>query len=275
MQCKDVQYDDRNKNGIKPYIFGKFNWLFYHLFGNDLNNFDEDTFAHFVQFILESPKDLVQCVHCRKSIREYLRLPEYNICTFMKSHSLNDFVYLIHNVVNRKLFKDQEKSDILAIYEQDPFPGYEYNFWKWIENIAFNYPADIQLLDYTYGAYDMKGTGANSASSDGASASTIGASAQISKYAISSPEDVELRRRMKTYILFFDLLKNFIRPSEPLFEKWLNAYFQNPPTPYTFSNRTQLLKWIYEMKKLSGFTRPEESFACMVEYLHPTRSTAF
>jgi hypothetical protein len=149
---------------------------------------------------------------------------------------------------------------------------YERVFWQWIETIAFNFPADIQLINYWNGTSKDK-----FAFPDG------------------TEQAKELQSRLNTYILFFDLLKNFIDRQNPLFRKWIQAYFTHTPSMMTFSCRTRLLQWVLEMQKACGYQddrfykkankntcrknkmvfindENDYSFISMLEELHPTRA---
>lgn len=240
--------DDKVKNGVKTYIWGNFYWYMWHLMAQNLNNFDSE-FAEFVKFLMLSPQDLLPCMHCRKSFESFTKMEPYDIEMFIKYHSLPEYVYIIHNAVNRKLNKEQQQSDIIKQYEHLQNMDYENYFWLWIHTIAFNFPADIQFIDYW--------------------------NDPLEKHKFTFPDDSvqakELKKRLKTYILFFDLLKNFIDRRTPLFQKWVNAYFQYTPTPFTFSCRTQLLSWIHKMQQACEFNA-NESFVDMLEELHPTRA---
>jgi hypothetical protein len=145
-------------------------------------------------------------------------------------------------------------------YVSESVTPYERLFWLWIETIAFNFPSDIQLADY------WNGTSKN----------------KFSSFTDKSKQGKELKMRLKTYILFFDLLKNFIDRSNSLHERWIKAYFRHTPSPMTFSSRTKLLLWILEMQKACGYDcdflekneaeRKNNSFVRMLEDLHPTRA---
>ncbi len=149
-------------------------------------------------------------------------------------------------------------------------------FWSWIRSIAFNFPADIRLDDYWNGDLEHKFT-----------------------YPDGSDQQMELQRRLNSYITFFDLLNNFIDRGSDLYRRWSKAYILNTPTPMTFASRTQLLGWIFKMHKACGYRFPchtctdtsatttggsdhdaqavleqEQTFVEMVEQLHFTRSLA-
>lgn len=240
--------DDKVKNGIKTYLWGESYWKNYQFSSNRLNQFHEETFRDFAKFFILSPRDLAPCLNCRRGFRQYIQLPEFDIEVFLNTRSLDKFTYLLHNKVNHKLNVETKKYSIVdeSLKTISTDEAYVNCFWLWIEMIAFNYPADIDLLNR-----DFEG---------------------ISKFEIGSSEDKELRQRMKTYILFFDLLKNYIDRNSPLHLRWTSAYFILTPSRFTFSSRTQLLKWIFEMQNLSGYNR-HRSFITMMEQLHPCRST--
>ena len=461
-------YDDKNKNGERMFISGNIYWLMWHTSAQELNNYDHD-FENFIEFLMLSPRDLVPCVHCRKSYRNFVKKPCFNVKTFIKSHSLPVYVYLIHNAVNNKLKRALVKSCIIDLYKHkrsnalcnlcdhrecdgldlvndlNEYDGssqskvnlsseyerhqnvkylensdglnvksirgkkdiydydnlkserrdrkeiineanelrlkdsdemyllhynnnlpcyndndriinavddcinadddsiddniddddidddnidddniddddidddniddddidddsinavddkinrdnskinildyidydseqykicdlnneykickqnnnnkvcnidneetnYETNFWSWLKIIAFNFPADIQLGDY----WECK-------------------SPYKFKYKDGSMKSNELKTRFKTYIIFFDLLKNFIRRDSLLLKRWIAAYIKNTPTPYTFSSRVQLLLWLFKMKSECGYYNG--SFISFLEDLHPLRST--
>lgn len=244
--------DDRSRNGIKTYSWGDKYWKVWHCMACYLNNFDGTQFYNFNKFLMVSPEDLLPCVQCRKSFGRFIKMPEYNIDIFLKSHSLPDFVYLIHNAVNRKLKKKQQGTEVLKDTCSSEIDS-NYSglnpilFWAWLQMIAFNFPSDIQIADYWSGSANGPFTFPN-----------------------DSEQAIELRHRLKTYILFFDLLKNFINRDNPLYTKWTKAYIQNTPTPYTFSNRTNLLEWLFTVQHCAGYGKG--SFISMMENLHPIRS---
>lgn len=281
-------YDDKKKNGIKTYTWGEWYWGILKHKATRFEEYDTSEFKNFLHFFMTSPQDLLPCRHCRKSFAGYLELPEYDIDMWVETNSWTDFIYLIHGVVNRKLGKVQppscfSKSNFsshcaspCAYCKQDCHSlnkrserserfekaeksekSYEVYFWKWIFSIAWNYPADIQLIEYSFVQSDCGNADQE----------------RISKFTKGSKEDIELRKRMKTYILFFDLLKNFIDRDSPLLNAWLKAYIENPPTPYTFSSRTALVEWLFGISKIAGYHDKNKSFMSLLEEFHPTRST--
>lgn len=332
------QYSDVYKNGIKTWIFGQFYWDNLHLISYIMNDHARN-FRPFVSFYMNSPKDLIPCMTCRKSLKGFLKnYPKHNLDMFIDEKQLPMFMYFLHNSVNCKLdtrihpskimnhiknkysqFKNntmvlkleskfqleyidnhannENKSlsnDLLNLFKRlennmdrnikmypsdpnlNPNPNlfnklyyhlnqynkydsdqyryhqnhqkdkwkqkqeneelkqkqklnnwYEFKFWSWIQSIAFNFPGDIQILDFWSG---------NNKSS------------RPYTYSIDSTHGIELSNRLRTYILFFDLLKNIIIRESFLFNKWINAYIMNTPTPMTFSCRTKLVEWINIMQ---------------------------
>lgn len=317
-------FDDRAKNGIKTYTWGNAYWTMWHLMAESMKNFAPN-FVPFIHFLMISPQDLLPCVYCRKSYAKLIKMPDYDIATFMLAKCLPQYVYVCHNAVNNKLDKplhsglassalsadscaaaavarsssgdDGEAMDgqcqcrNVAIYTIEELLGipsmpsatdtykksfanrkssilcnelneckchdesgnggsssdrhgdikekdrwklpYERIFWMWLQTIVFNYPADIQLIDYWSGKSENKFT-----------------------FEDGSAKQEELQQRLKTYVLFFDLLKHFIDRESPLQVKWIQAYVTNPPTPFTYSSRTNLLEWLLQMQKDCGGIDP-------------------
>ena len=252
-RCDD--HDDKKKNGIKTFIFGKKYWFNINYLSNQLNEFDSTYFADFVKFFFSSTQSLIPCQHCRKSVKGHLKKPEYDICIWMDTRTLPQFSYFLHNAVNSALGVKPEDSQIMMNYENVSEEKYEEMFWGWIIYLAFNFPADINFTDYW----------------NGISTSPFGSYTQNSK------EGVELTKRLKAYVTFFDLIKNFLPRDSKLLDNWIQAYTNRTPTLITFSSKTKLLAWVFEMArechmKFDTAPKTTDSLISFLNQLHPTRS---
>lgn len=238
------KYDDKVKNGIKTFIFGHIHWKIYHDLAKKFKN-SPKKFNSFIIWFYESPQDLLPCVFCRRHYKGHTKKTQHNIKFYVENRLLEEMVYFLHNGVNSTLNKKVIEYDVNEPLNEQEFEDY---FWLWLEQIAFNFPADIQITNYL--------TGLNKIS-------------VYSNFAFDSKEAEELNQRLKRYVMFFDLLKNYI-PHKTLAEKWTTNYIMNPPNLLTFSTRTNLLKWFHQMK--NACNHKKISFVEMLDNLHPMRS---
>jgi hypothetical protein len=278
-----ICYDDRDKNGIKTWIFGEFYWDNWHLICYIMNNHLQ-SFRPFVSFFMNSPKDLIPCMTCRKSLAEFMQRPKFDVNMYIDSQNLPIFLYLLHNTVNSKLDSRIFESNIMKNTESimnmfervhmHSDPGlltlkkqlnnwYEFKFWSWIQSIAFNFPADIQLIAYWNNkCFDKKLLSSSSKKTNLNDTITLTPptptpSTPFNTFQIHSTQGKELARRLRTYVLFFDLLKNIIHRSSDLFLKWSSAYIHNTPTPLTFSCRTKMLEWLNSMQNACHYNHAD------------------
>lgn len=229
--------DDSKKNGLKPYVWGPSYWTMLHAWSWLLSAGD----ARLLEFFYLSPRHLLPCVHCRQSYEKFSQMPAHDLRTHIRTRRLPEYVFLVHNAVNRKLGKPLQTS--VAVGQQRRFlQTWEQHFWFWLECLAFNFPAD--------------------------------ACCPLPR-AHEHAHAEELRQRVRTYVLFFELLKNLLPPHSSLAASWSRAYFADPPTLWTFSSRSRLLRWLYAMEQQCGHRQTDQcSFVEFLEELHPIRSSA-
>jgi hypothetical protein len=200
--------------------------------------------------LLLAPSDLLPCQYCRRSFQRYVRLPDYRIDMFLNGGKLEEFVYLVHNKVNRKLGKPLAPFAILDIYRGADNMAHltAMHFWMWLQAVAFNYPADLQLQKFW-----------------------LGESRCRFGFPPGSSQAVELRQRMQTYISVIDMLRHYLPPESALLVPWCIAYIAHTPSPWTFACRTNLLRWVFEMQQACGCG--QGTFVHLLEELHPMRSS--
>ena len=226
--------DDLQRNGLKTYDWGKAYWSVYQCLSYLLPA--AGTHPLLLEFFFLSPRDLLPCVHCRRHFCDYTDSKQYRMRTFIQCGKLPEFWYLVHNAVNLRLKKPLVKFDqVMPQFATEPRLWERY-FWYWLETIAFNLPADLQ-------------------------------------YPLAQNEhQAELRRRLKTYVLFFDLLKNVLPENSSLAHCWARSYIAQPPSVLTFTSRVHLLRWLFDIQKRCGY-RTQRSFIDMLNELQPVRST--
>ena len=212
-----------------------------------------------MEFFFLTPRDLLPCVHCRRHFRAYTDTDkdadmqteknnastsgsaEHSLRTCIEAGRLPEFWYLVHNSVNARLKKPLPafaSSHGMRPFQREAQQRWRRHFWFWLETLAFNFPADI--------TYPLPKT--------------------------NDDRERELRTRLKTYILFFDMLKNLLPPNDEFTQRWVDAYFAEPPTVLTFTLRVHLLRWLLGMQRRCGY-RTRRSFVQMVNELQPARST--
>lgn len=202
-----------------------------------------------------SPRDLVPCVHCRSNFAGYVTRPNLRVDDYLERGQLSEHMFCIHNIVNRKAGHPVQAADILRLYRDRHTSQWllGIHFWIWLRLIAFNYPADIQL--------------------DWSNHNTETSLVVSQQYRLGSKEDVELRRRMKTYFVVIDMLKYLLlASSDELCRRWTLQYMLHTPSIWTFGCRTNLLHWVYTMQVACGYYNG--SFITYLEQLHPMRSAS-
>lgn len=254
--------DDTVKNGIKTYTWGPHYWAMLHTLAHTLSregttilecragsslDIVSRTRDAIAKFVMSSPAALLPCVHCRQSFAGYIKTPDLELEPYIQAGRLEECLYLLHNTVNRKLGKPFAPTCLLKQYHgtENVQAAFHRHFWPWIQSIAFNFPADIQRT-----RNDKK---------------------TPFEFPADSFQTHALWERLRVYVLFFDLLGQFLPDDTPLFVRWNRAYVCHTPSLLTFACRTNLLKWVFLMQHACGYG--STSFISLLETLHPMRST--
>jgi hypothetical protein len=271
--------DDRDKNGIKPQMFGRRMWIMWEKMAMIMNNYSSEM-INFVDFMMLMYRALVQCTICRRGYKTISSKPQFDPKIAVRAHCLPEGVHLIHEAVNHKLDKPlyghpPRQSVLAALGQKESRLTTPYSTSSDLCG-TFGEEFKPMTMEDCFGPRcegdsSTRGTAVDSTPLFWAWIRSIafnfssgirlddywdGKIEHQFTYPDGSDEQKELKERLNIYITFFDLLMNFIDRRSELSKRWIQAYFLNTPTPMTFASRTKLLVWIYQMHKACGYEFP-------------------
>src|SRR5262245_3298600 len=108
--------DDTRKHGVRTYSWGRSYWFVLHTITQHLHKLGFLDINRFTKEWILSPAYLLPCIFCRQSFQTYIQYSSMLPEEYLATHKLPEFLWLIHNMVNRKLKKPNFPLSILAQY---------------------------------------------------------------------------------------------------------------------------------------------------------------
>ena len=228
-------------NGFKSRVWGpQVMWPVYH--GWSAENWLRDCGVNeLVLFFLYSVGFTLPCVYCRHSSLDFLSEPGLAASRFLHDDraSRGSRASGPHRLQDLQVALHNCVNQKLGRPRWPrgrPPPDLDWRarFWDWLFLLALDYPLNVSL--------------------------------EVREV------DRDVSRRYRTYVYFFDLLKDLI-PDAAWRKRWTSAFLDHPPTPTTFASRSALVRWLYEAMYCRMDPAPVP-FAALMERYGPMRASS-
>ena len=229
--------DISSANGYKSKEWGGMFWRIYHHWSRELSRRRCDTGP--LLFLLYSPAFMLPCLYCRQSYLSFASAPDRDVAKYLcpapsPQRGTTGYNWLLERPLLRAGHgveppqADRVDSWLEVIHdcvnrklgkpkatEAERARLYSEDwrpwFWDWLFVFALNFPLHV------------------------------GRDVRL--------HDRDVSRRYRTYVLFFESLKDLI-PDGTLRQAWTRVYLRHPPSAATFASRTSLVKWLYGIYQL-------------------------
>lgn len=192
-------------NGFKSKEWGSMFWIIYHQWTRALQ---QSCSSCLLLLFFFSPGFLLPCVYCRHSYVDFVSLRENDGRRHLRKQAA-DRSSSLDTCLRGVHHCVNKKLDKSPASDRDVRKIYECDwrpwFWDWLFLLALNFPLNV--------------------------------SAEVREH------DRDVSRRYRTYVLFFDALKNLI-PDERLRRGWTRVYVRHP---LDFASRTALVASLYDV----------------------------
>lgn len=244
-----AQNDEWAKQGLKMSILGPYFWIMYGILAvcwslKKLENRNREL----EKFMFGALADLLPCIFCRNSFTHIwntstnmagIKMPTFD--WFWDQNRLDDWWFMIHNAVNEKLDKPILLASKPRIWDfsssLEMEREFEKCFWICLWSVCVNFPADMSIEEMEKCGENME----------------------------------KMKKRIKTYILWIEQLKNVLPAEFAICQKWNRAYFKHAPSRLAFSCRSELVNWLFTMSE-ECMNKKHLSLHQLVEPFHKLRA---